>query len=50
MLLETQEKTSNFVKSPMGEINFRAPPEEIPPTDNRQTSLTEASGAQTHHL
>ena len=36
-----------FFKSPKGEFNFRVPPEDIAPTDNRQTSLSRAMGTFT---
>ena len=47
---ETQQKTFKLVKSPAGEINFKAPLEEFTPTDNRQTSLSENSGTHTQHF
>ena len=38
------------VRSPKGEINFSALPEEFAPTDNRQASLSEPSDTHTQYL
>ena len=43
MFQGTQQKTFITVRTPKGEINFRAPPEKLAPTDNQQTSLSKAS-------
>ena len=47
---ENSAKTFKLLKSPNGEITFRATSEEFAPTDNRQTSLSEAIGTHTHYL
>ena len=44
------KKSFNFVKSPRGEINFSVPLEDLAPTDQRQTSLSETSGTHTQYL